>query len=94
MQGPVPKGIRIILIVALIASATGASAWGVRIGGSSGDLIADALPVAETGEAAYDTQEGAHDSVTLLTGVAVDHYYIDVCTGDECIPVDPFTFDN
>lgn len=48
-------------------------------------------PVTAAGDTMFSTQEGAHDSVTDATGAEVDHYYVWVCVGDACVPVDPFT---
>lgn len=50
------------------------------------------LPIGVLGELAFDLQEGTHSSITHASGAEVDHYYIWVCLGEQCIPVDPFTF--
>lgn len=47
------------------------------------------VPIAMLGELAFELQEGAHESITHVSGAEVDHYYIWVCLGEQCIPVDP-----
>lgn len=60
-----------------------------------GQVFEDAtelLPVERVGELAFELQEGMHENITHLSGAEVDHYYIWVCLGEACIPVDPFTY--
>ena len=60
-----------------------------------GQVIEDAtsmLPAGLIGKLAFDLQEGTHKSITDVSGAEVDHYYIWVCLGDACIPVDPVRF--
>lgn len=86
---------RLMALVAVLAVSSGAFAWGLSISGWLGDAVADTLPVEELGDTLYDTQEDVvHGTLTNLTGISVDHYYIDVCTGDECLPLDPFRLSN
>ena len=66
----------------------------LRLGGRLGHTVADALPVEEAGTTLYSAQEAVHETVADTTGVAVPHDYIWVCTGDECVPVDPYEVDN
>ena len=56
--------------------------------------LARTLGVGRLGAQAFDLQEGAHATLTDTTGVSVDHYYVWVCFGSECVPVDPFTVGN
>lgn len=56
--------------------------------------LAQTLGVGTLGSQAFDLQEGAHGTFTSTTGVSVDHYYVWVCLGSECVPVDPFTVGN
>lgn len=62
--------------------------------GPLAETAADALPIQELGDAAYDTQEGVHETITDTTGVEVDHYYVTVEVADEEIPVDPMRVGN
>ncbi len=68
----------------------------IRLKGPLAQTINNVLPVAETGAALYEAQEGAHAAVTATTGVAIPHDYIniDICTEDECVPIDPFRVRN
>lgn len=50
------------------------------------------LPVNVLGRALFDLQEGTHEAITEVTGAELDRFYIWVCLGEQCIPVDPFTF--
>ena len=50
------------------------------------------LPNALITELTFDLQEGTHESITDLSGAEVDHYYIWLCLGQACIPVDPFRY--
>ena len=56
--------------------------------------LASKLGVGRLGTKAFNLQEGAHGTVTDSTGVSVDHYYVWVCLGSECVPIDPFTVGN
>lgn len=47
------------------------------------------VPIDMLGELAFELQEGTHSSLTDVSGAEVDHYYIWVCSGEQCIPVDP-----
>ncbi len=48
------------------------------------------IPVDMLGKLAFELQEGTHESITHVSGAEVDHYYVWVCLGEQCIPVDPF----
>lgn len=61
----------------------------IRVNNPLTRVVTKVVPVKETGAALYDVQEGAHQSVTNTTGEEIDHYYINVCADDECVPVDP-----
>jgi hypothetical protein len=53
------------------------------------------LGVGKKGRELHRTQESLHRSVRQTTGVTVPHNYIWFCVGDDqCIPVDPYTFNN
>lgn len=50
------------------------------------------LPADVLAETTFDLQEGTHESLTDVSGAEVDHYYIWVCLGRACLPVDPFSY--
>lgn len=50
------------------------------------------LPNALVTEVVFELQEGTHETITNVSGAEVDHYYIWVCLGRACIPVDPFSY--
>jgi hypothetical protein len=52
------------------------------------------LGVATTGRELYRTQESLHRSIRKTTGYSVPHNYVWLCVGSQCLPVDPYTFDN
>ena len=47
------------------------------------------VPVALIGDAAFELQEGTHASIRSLGIAELDYYYIWLCLGRACIPVDP-----
>lgn len=55
---------------------------------------AETYGIGAVGWELFGLQEGAHEAVTDTTGQGVDHYYIWVCVGGECVPIDPFTVGN
>lgn len=62
-----------------------------------GEIFEDAsdlLPAEVIGQKAFELQEGVHADITDVSGAEVDHYYIWVCLGNDCLPVDPFRFSN
>jgi hypothetical protein len=66
----------------------------LRVNNKSLNKVAKAVELKSTGDELFDTQEGAHATATDTTGQEVDHYYIWICLGDSCVPVDPFTASN
>ncbi len=68
----------------------------VRVGVDSPttNRLASRLRIGSLGRSAFRVQEGAHASLKALTGVSVDHFYVWICLGPECVPVDPFTVGN
>jgi hypothetical protein len=84
----------VLLTTLLLASLASAEDQYIHIRSPLAQTVNKLLPVAETGKVLYDTQEGAHDTVTAVSGEEIEHYYINVCTEDECIPVDPFRVRN
>lgn len=66
----------------------------LRLGGLLGNLVAETLPVAEVGSLLFDVQEGVHQTLDQSFGLEIDHFYIRICSGDECLPVDPLRFGN
>ena len=57
--------------------------------------LADETDLDKVGDDLYDLQEGAHDTITEVTGKEVKHFYVHLCLGKKaCIPVDPFRFSN
>ena len=64
----------------------------IMINGWVIDDVTSILPHKLISELAFDLQEGTHESITDVSGAEIDHYYIWVCLGDACIPVDPVRF--
>ena len=62
----------------------------IMIGGQVIEDATSILPIDLIGELAFELQEGTHESITDVSGAEIDHFYIWVCLGDACIPVDPF----
>lgn len=91
-----PTVTRLALALALcLLLAAPALAWGsLTIRSDLTDTVAEELNVGEVGDALYEAQEGVHDAVTDTTGVEIEHDYIDICAGDECVPVDPIRYSN
>lgn len=56
------------------------------------DNIAERARLGKLGKPLFDLQEGTHQQLKETTGVEVDHFYLNLCLGDACLPVDPFTF--
>jgi hypothetical protein len=54
--------------------------------------VAETLNVGKIGDTAFNAQEGVHKAVEGSTGKSVSHYYVKVCLGSSCVPVDPFKF--
>ena len=50
------------------------------------------LPAEVIGQKAFELQEGTHAGITDVSGAEIDHYDIWVCLGSDCLPVDPFRF--
>jgi hypothetical protein len=50
--------------------------------------------VGKTGRELYRTQESTNRTVQRSTGLDVDNYYVWFCVGNECVPLDPYTFSN
>lgn len=84
----------LVLTALVLGSPVTAKDPSIHVRGPVATAVNQALPVAETGQTLYDTQEGAHSTITATTGESIDHYYINVCTEDECVPVDPFRVKN
>jgi hypothetical protein len=66
----------------------------LRVDNKNLNKVAKAVALNRTGDALFETQEGAHATTTETTGQEVDHYYIWICLGGSCVPVDPFTASN
>jgi hypothetical protein len=62
----------------------------VQVENKLAEKVAKRLGVGRLGSQAFDTQEGVHSTVTDTSGEEVEHYYIWICIGDQCVPVDPF----
>lgn len=56
--------------------------------------LARTLGIGRLGSTAFRLQETAHRTLTNTTGVSVPYFYVWVCLGTECVPVDPFTVGN
>lgn len=56
------------------------------------DNIAEKAQLGKLGKRLFNLQEGAHQQLKETTGVEVDYFYLNLCLGDACLPVDPFTF--
>jgi hypothetical protein len=54
--------------------------------------VAETLGVGKVGDTAFDAQEGVHKVAEGTTGQSVNHYYVKLCLGKSCLPVDPFKF--
>lgn len=54
--------------------------------------VAEAIRLGEFGTELFELQEGLHDTIGDSTGEEIDHYYIWICVGGECVPIDPFEF--
>jgi hypothetical protein len=52
--------------------------------------VAETLGVGQVGDALFNTQEGVHKTVENTTGQSVNHYYVKLCLGKSCLPIDPF----
>ena len=50
------------------------------------------LPHEVVTEVTFELQEGTHEAITDVSGAEIDHYYIWLCLGQACIPVDPFSY--
>lgn len=66
----------------------------IKVENETATKLAKTLKLGDLGDDLFDAQEGAHEVVGETTGEEVDHYYIHVCVGDECVPVDPVRFRN
>jgi hypothetical protein len=66
----------------------------VRVDNELLEQTAKEAQVGKTGRELYREQESAHRSITRTTGEEVEHYYVWVCLGKECVPVDPFMASN
>lgn len=62
----------------------------VVFGGQHFQDASEFLPAELVGELAFELQEGTHASIRSLNVAEVDYYYIWLCLGEDCIPVDPF----
>jgi hypothetical protein len=62
----------------------------LKVDNAATNAVAETLGVGKVGDAAFNTQEGVHKAVEGNTGQSVNHYYVKVCLGSSCIPVDPF----
>jgi hypothetical protein len=56
--------------------------------------VAETLGVSQVGDALFNTQEGVHKTVEGSTGQSVNHYYVKLCLGKSCVPIDPFKVHN
>ncbi len=56
------------------------------------DTATEFLPNDVITGATFELQEGTHEAITDVSGAEVDHYYIWLCLGQACIPVDPFSY--
>ena len=53
--------------------------------------VTNPLPINSVGTAAYNAQEGAHNTQSGITGVNISHYYVNVSLNGQTVPIDPFT---
>jgi hypothetical protein len=56
--------------------------------------VAETLGVGQVGDALFNTQENVHKTIESSTGQSVKHYYVKLCLGKSCVPVDPFKVHN
>lgn len=66
----------------------------IRVEEPTVERVARSLGLGALGGALYDAQEGVHETVTETTGAEVERYYLNVCLGDECLPIDPLRVSN
>lgn len=64
----------------------------LRVENQTAEEVAATAGVGEAGGVLFEAQEGAHGLVGESSGQSVSHYYIWICVGDECVPVDPFEY--
>ena len=62
----------------------------VVFGGQHFQDASEFLPLEVVGELAFKLQEGTHASIRSLNVAEVNYYYIWLCLGEDCIPVDPY----
>ena len=66
----------------------------IRLFNRTAERVATTVGLGDAGDELYDVQEGAHTTITDTTGEEIEHDYIWICVGDECVPVDPVRFSN
>jgi hypothetical protein len=66
----------------------------ITVDNSITNQAAETLGVGQVGNALFNTQEGVHSAVEGSTGTSVKHYYVKLCLGKSCVPVDPFKVHN
>ena len=62
----------------------------IVFGGQHFQDASEFLPLELVGKLAFELQEGTHASIRSLDVAEVNYYYIWLCLGEDCIPVDPF----
>jgi hypothetical protein len=62
----------------------------VRVENKLAEKVAKRAGIGQLGAQLFDVQEDTHAAVTDTSGEEVEHYYIWICIGDHCLPVDPF----
>jgi hypothetical protein len=66
----------------------------VRVENQAVERVARDAQVGKLGRELYRAQESANRSLQRSTGLEADNYYVWVCVGNQCLPVDPYTFSN
>lgn len=66
----------------------------VTVDNSVTNKVAETLGVGQVGNTLFNTQEGVHKTVEGSSGQSVNHYYVKLCLGKSCVPVDPFKVHN
>ncbi len=62
----------------------------IVFGGQHFQDASEFLPLELVGELAFELQEGTHASIRSLDVAEVNYYYVWLCLGEDCIPVDPW----
>lgn len=82
----------LLALLALLATSASAQDVYIYVDVPVTNEVAKEMALGALGADMYDLQEGAHGAFTNASGETIDHYYIWVCFGDECLPFDPIRY--